>query len=98
MRLGRGGDDQRVGGGQQRVERQVGRAGFPADRLGALGVGIVNADQDRALRRRDFQRVVAAEMPGAGNADAQARCDHSRNLAGGGGAATSDLPRGGAIW
>ena len=71
MRLGRGGDDQRVAGVQQGGKVQVGRAGFPADGAGALGVGVVHADQVRARRGGSLQRVVAAEMPGAGDADAE---------------------------
>ena len=75
MRLRRSGDDQRVDRGQQRLERHVGRAGFPADGFRPLGIGIVNPDQLRAIRRGDLQRVVAAEMTGTGDADAKRRRD-----------------------
>ncbi len=74
MRLGGGGDDQRVAGVEQGRERQGGRAaGLAANRGGAGGVRIVDADELGSRRRRHLQRVVAAEMPGPGDADAQAR-------------------------
>ena len=71
VRLGRGGDHQRVAGGQQRREVHRRRAGLPADGLGAFGVGIEYAGQHGALGRRDLQRMVAAEMADARNADAE---------------------------
>ena len=78
VRLGRGGDDQRVAGLQQGGKVQVGGAGLPADGAGALGVEVVHADQAGARRRRGLQRVVAAEMAGAGDADAEAVRGHGR--------------------
>ena len=76
VRVGRRGDDQRVAGIQQVGQRQLRRAGLPADRLGALHVRVVDADQRGAIRRGHLQRVKAAEMAGPGNADTQARTGH----------------------
>ena len=49
MRLGRGGDDQRVAGGEQRVEAQRGRARLPADGLGPLLVRVMDPGQHGPL-------------------------------------------------
>ena len=72
MRLGGGGHDQRVAGGQQTASKAS--DGAPAsqpDRLGPLLVGIVDAGQQGPLGRRDLERVIAAEMSGARDPDAQ---------------------------
>ena len=57
------------------VEVQVGRAGFPADRLGAFRIEIVHPRQVGASGRH-LQRVVAAEMPDADNANAKRGVSH----------------------
>ena len=56
--------------------RISGRAGLPADGLGTFQVRIVHADQLAALGGGDLQRVIAAEMPGAGEADTKTRLGH----------------------
>ena len=73
MRLGGGGDDQRVAAGQQTLEGERRRARLPPDRLRAFLVGIVDSSQPSPLGRRYLERVMAAEMPGARYADAQSR-------------------------
>jgi hypothetical protein len=67
----RGGDDQRVDLGQQFLECHVRRACLPAHGLRALLIAVMDADKCGTFGRGDFQRVVAAEMSGAGDADAE---------------------------
>ena len=69
--LGGGGDDQGVAGSQEGGKVEVGGAGFPADRAGALGVDVVDAGERGPPRGRGLQRVIAAEMAGTGNADSE---------------------------
>ena len=71
-------DNQRVDRGQQRRERHVRRAGFPADGFGPFGVRVENAGQMGARGRRHLQGVIAAEMTGTGDADAKRGGEHAR--------------------
>ncbi len=69
MGLGRGGDDQRVGRRQHSLEPHLLGARLPAERLGAFEVRIVDSGQPCAGGRGDLQRMVAAEMAGARDAN-----------------------------
>ena len=79
MRLGGGGDDHGVGRGEQRVpvEHRASSSSL-ATACGAGGVAVVDAGEDGARRGGDLQRVVAAEMAGAGEADAKRCSRHFR--------------------
>ena len=73
VRLRRRGDHQRVAGGKQRGKIQSGSARLAADRPGAFIIGIEHARQRGLFRPRDLQRMVAAEMADAGNANSKWR-------------------------
>ncbi len=74
---GRHRDDQRVARLQQLGERKVSSASLGGNGAGALRVSIVHAGQPGARRgSAELERVIAAEMPGAGNADAKGDGGH----------------------
>jgi hypothetical protein len=70
VRIGRSCNNQRVARGEQRGKVHLWGARLATDRPGAFDIDIVHAGQPGARRGRDLQRVIAAKMAGAGNADA----------------------------
>jgi hypothetical protein len=66
------GDDQRIRGREQRLELQRRTAGLGRHPVGPGMVGVVNAGQRGARAGRELERVEAAEMPRAENADSEA--------------------------
>ena len=80
VRLGRRGHHQRVAGGEQGGKIHGRGSRFPPDRAGALVIRVVDANQCGAVGGGDLQCVVAAEMAGAGDADAEAGRGHGGNF------------------
>ena len=73
VRLRRGGDDHRVAGLQQGGPGERRGAGLLCHGGGAGGVAVVQAGQRGARGGGHLQRMETPEMPGADNADPQAR-------------------------
>jgi hypothetical protein len=78
VRIGGCSDDQGIDLGEHSIERHVRCPGLPPHGLRPFVVAIIDANQRGAFGGDDLQRMVAAEMAGTGDADAEFGSGHSR--------------------